>query len=60
MNLDLHLAWSNLHDFAAMGGYARYVWGSLGTVAAALGIEILTLRARGRAAVRAARKGVRA
>ena len=28
--------WSSLSDFAAMGGYALYVWGSYAVAAAAL------------------------
>ena len=36
-------------DFLAMGGYALYVWGSLGMCAAVAVGEVLALRARRRA-----------
>jgi len=38
-------------DFLAMGGYAFYVWGAYGVTALALVTEILSLRARRRAAL---------
>jgi heme exporter protein D len=34
-----------------MGGYAAYVWGAVGTTAAALALEVAALRARRRAAL---------
>ena len=40
--------WSSLTEFVAMGGYAGYVWGSLGTCAGAMFIELLVLRHRRR------------
>ena len=46
------MIWDGWSDLLAMGGYARYVWGSFGVVALALAIEQLALRARGRAAER--------
>ena len=38
--------WTDWADFAAMGGYGLYVWGSFGMVAAALLMEwwLLALR----------------
>ena len=41
--------WNSVEEFLAMGGYAPYVWGSVGMVAACLLGEVLALRARGRA-----------
>ncbi len=41
--------WSSWSEFAAMGGYGVYVWGSFGVVAVALGIEMVAVRARRRA-----------
>lgn len=45
--------WQNLEQFLAMGGYAPYVWGSFGAVAALLAVEVLALRLRRRSALRA-------
>ncbi len=42
--------WTGLDDFAAMGGYALYVWGSYAMAAAALGWEALMLAQRRRRA----------
>lgn len=42
------MIWSSWSDFFAMGGYASYVWGSLGVVFASIGIEMLLLAQRGR------------
>lgn len=41
--------WSNFAEFAAMGGYGLYVWGSFGITAVAMLGEMLSLRARRRA-----------
>jgi len=41
-------------EFFAMGGYAFYVWGAYGLTAALLALEIAAVRARYRAARRAA------
>ncbi len=40
--------WDGLGDFLAMGGHARYVWGSFGMVAGALLLEWLLVRRRRR------------
>lgn len=45
------MAWSSFADFAAMGGYALYVWGSFAMAAAAFVWEGLTLAQRRRDAV---------
>jgi heme exporter protein D len=45
------MIWQTWHDFLAMGGYAPYVWGSVGATAACVLIEVLALRARRRAAL---------
>ena len=42
-------------DFLAMGGYAFYVWGAYGVTALVIVAEILTVRARRRAALSEAR-----
>jgi len=41
--------WSSWNDFIAMGGYARYVWGSVGVVLACLAGEWIALGQRHRA-----------
>lgn len=45
----MNIVWNSFADFAAMGGYAVYVWGSMGVVAAGLAVEVLALRGRKRA-----------
>lgn len=42
-------------DFFAMGGYGFYVWGAYAGAAVVIAIEIIAVRARYRAARRAAR-----
>jgi heme exporter protein D len=42
-------------EFLAMGGYAWYVWMSYGAVALLVAIEAITVRARRRRALAAAR-----
>ncbi len=44
------MIWTNLADFADMGGYALYVWGSYGMTAVAIGWELLSLAQRRRRA----------
>jgi heme exporter protein D len=46
--------WGSAAEFFAMGGYAPYVWGSYGVTALCLIVEPLVVRARRRAAARAA------
>ena len=48
--------WSSPEAFFAMGGYALYVWGSVGACAAALAIEIVALRQRRNAALHLLRR----
>jgi heme exporter protein D len=38
--------WTSLADFLAMGGYARYVWGSLGATALLMTLEPMLLMRR--------------
>ncbi len=38
--------WSGWSEFVNMGGYAFYVWGSLGTVLVCLALELAGLRRR--------------
>ena len=38
------MIWSSVTEFWAMGGYAVYVWGSVGVTAALLLLEVLWLR----------------
>ena len=45
--------WSSFTEFADMGGYALYVWGSYLMTAAALAWEMLTLLLRRARAVQA-------
>jgi len=45
--------WGSAAEFFAMGGYGVYVWGSFGVTAACIALEIVLLRARQRAALRA-------
>lgn len=40
------MIWTSWSDFAAMGGYALYVWGSVLVTFACLGVEIVALRRR--------------
>ena len=41
--------WKSFADFAAMGGYGLYVWGSFAMCAVVFAIELLALRQRRRA-----------
>jgi heme exporter protein D len=50
--------WDSWSDFIAMGGYARYVWGSFAVVAVAILGEQAALILRRRAARKAAGKRV--
>jgi heme exporter protein D len=47
--------WDSWSDFLAMGGYARYVWGSFAVVFGALAAEQLMLHLRREEAHTAAR-----
>ena len=38
--------WKSFEEFLDMGGYAFFVWSSVGVVAAAMLLEVLTLRSR--------------
>ena len=54
------MQWHSVSDFLAMGGYAFYVWGSVGACALAMLIEPWQLRQRRRAALRAVQRERRA
>ena len=54
------MIWAGAADFFIMGGYGVYVWGSFGVTAACIALEIVLLRARRRAALRASGSGSRA
>jgi heme exporter protein D len=43
--------WTSWSDFAAMGGYGLYVWGSFSMVALVMAAEVMQLAARRRALV---------
>ena len=43
--------WASWSDFAAMGGYALYVWGSYAVTAGLIIVEIILLGSRRRAAL---------
>ena len=45
--------WESFGAFIEMGGYGGYVWGSFGITAVCAVIEIITLTARRRSALRA-------
>ena len=53
------MTWNSLEDFAAMGGYALYVWGSLGMCAAALAWEAVMLALQRRRAIDELREDAR-
>ena len=40
------MPWPSVSDFLAMGGYAVYVWGSIGACALAMTLEPWLLRCR--------------
>jgi heme exporter protein D len=48
--------WSSWSDFAAMGGYGLYVWGSYLVTFALMALEIAALHRRRRAALDNARR----
>ncbi|MEO6746709.1 MAG: heme exporter protein CcmD [Caldimonas sp.] len=50
------MQWHSAADFFAMGGYAVYVWGSLGACAVAMTVEPWLLRRRHRQLVAALRR----
>jgi heme exporter protein D len=49
------MSWTSAAEFADMGGYALYVWGSFGMAAVAIGWELLSLAQRRRRATDALR-----
>lgn len=50
------MQWHSLNEFVAMGGYALYVWGSVGACALAMVVEPWLLRRHHRRVVRAQRR----
>jgi heme exporter protein D len=50
------MQWHSASEFLAMGGYAGYVWGSVGACALAMAIESSLLRRRHRRLVDALRR----
>jgi len=50
------MQWHSASEFFAMGGYAGYVWGSVGACALAMAIESWLLRRRHRRLVEALRR----
>jgi heme exporter protein D len=49
------MRWESWSDFWAMGGYAVYVWGSVGVTAALMAIEVWQARQARRAALQQVR-----
>lgn len=52
--------WNSLSDFIAMGGYAGYVWGSVGVTAALLTIEPLLIASHRRTTIARLKRQFRA
>ena len=50
------MQWHSVSEFFAMGGYAPYVWGSVGLCALAMALEPLLLHHRHRQIVQALRR----
>jgi len=50
------MQWHSASEFFAMGGYAGYVWGSMGACALAMAVESWMLRRRHRRLVHALRR----
>lgn len=45
------MTWNSAAEFFAMGGYAQYVWGSVGVSVIALAVELSLLRQRRKGAL---------
>jgi heme exporter protein D len=54
------MTWGGTGNFWAMGGYGLYVWGSYGLMLLVFVIEIISLRARRKAALTTVARRVRA
>jgi len=50
------MQWHSTAEFFAMGGYAAYVWGSVGACAVAMAVEPWLVRRRHRQLVQALRR----
>ena len=48
-----------MSEFLAMGGYGFYIWGAYGVAALAIVVELVALRARRAAALKASTEAVR-
>ena len=45
------MVWNNAGEFLHMGGYAPYVWGSVGVTSGLMLIEVVLLRGRRKSAM---------
>jgi heme exporter protein D len=54
------MQWHSLSEFAAMGGYGVYVWGSVGACALGMLVEPWLIRRRHRRLVRGLRRPLHA
>ncbi len=52
------MSWGSAGEFFAMGGYAWYVWGAYVVTMALIGLELVLVVARHRAALRLARETI--
>jgi heme exporter protein D len=52
--------WNSLSDFLAMGGYAFYVWGSVGVTAVLLALEPILIKQRQRSTISRLKRQFRA
>ena len=50
------MQWHSVNEFFAMGGYAAYVWGSVGACAVAMALEPWLVRRRHRQLVQMLRR----
>ena len=50
------MQWNSVSEFFAMGGYALYVWGSLGLMAEVVVLELGSVRQRRHAVLRSIRR----
>ena len=49
------MTWNSFGEFIAMGGYGTFVWGSYAVTAIVIAIELVSVRKRLTAAIRAIR-----
>ncbi len=48
--------WGSVSEFLAMGGYGAFVWGSYGVTVVCIVLELVVIKARQHAALRALNK----